>query len=431
VTITTPTYSAHPSPPPPPRVRLGRPFWLVWLATAFSSIGDGVALVAFPLLATQLTDDPLLIVGVLVAERLPALLFSLPAGAVADRVDRKRLLQATDLLRMGVLGLFGVLVVTDRATIGVLLITVFVLGTAQTFFVAASYSVLPLLLRPFQLTRGNGLIYSAESTCAQMLGPAIGGLLFAAAAMLPFLLDSGSFAISALLLTVALPIVRRHPRPGPAVSLLSEMREGIAHFAARRELRWLAAMIAGLAFFQAMVFAPLVLFALRELGLSELAFGVMLSCAAVGDVLGGLTAERADRTFGPERVLPIAGAVAAFGYLVVGVAGNVVVATVALAFESAAVAWGNVSSLALRQRIIPAALLGRVGTVFRFFIYGAVPVGALVGGLLSDVVSLRAPFLAAAAAQALAVVLIGPRLIAALQSSGSAKVSRRGRRAPR
>jgi MFS family permease len=171
-----------------------------------------------------------------------------------------------------------------------------------------------------------------------------------------------------------------------------------------------------------------VLFALDELGLSDAGYGFLLAATAVGNVLGGMWAGRLDRRFGPQVLLPAAGLVAAAGYAVCGAADGWLLAAIALAVEAVAVAVGNVANLALRQRVIPNDLLGRVGNVFRFFIFGAIPLGALAGGFLVQGIGLRAPFAAAAGLQALVVVLLAPRLIRELRhgTGGRAEEHRAG-----
>ena len=164
-------------------------------------------------------------------------------------------------------------------------------------------------------------------------------------------------------------------------------------------LRLVGALVASLAFCQAMVFGPLVLFALHGLGLSDAGYGILLAVAAVGNVLGGMVAGRLDRRFGARILLPASGVVAAAAYAVCG-AGDRAGAGRAppSAPKRVAVAVGNVANLTLRQRIIPNELLGRVGNVVRFFIFGAMPLGALVGGFLVAWFGVRAPFAGAAAA---------------------------------
>jgi MFS family permease len=391
--------------------RLGRGFRLLQTASAISGIGDGLVLVAFPLLATTLTDDPRLVVAVTVAERLPWLLLSLPAGALVDRGDRRRMVVVVEAVRTLVLVAFALTVVADHAVLPALLATVFLIGAGQTVIVNATHAVLPQLVEPPALARANGVLFSTQTATENLIGPALGGVLFAAATALPFVLDGLSFAVAALLFAVALPATARVTARPTSTRLRADMAEGFAYFLHSPLLELLAGLVSSLAFCQAIVFGPLVLFALQGLGLSDAGYGVLLAVAAIGNVVGGTVAGRLDDRFGARVLLPATGLVAAAAYGVCGLATNWVVAGAALALEAVAVAVGNVANLALRQRRIPNELLGRVGGVFRFFIYGAIPLGALLGGFLVDWLGVRAPLAVAAVLQGVLVAVLAPPLV--------------------
>jgi MFS family permease len=385
---------------------------LVQLAAGVSGIGDGLVLAAFPLLATRLTDDPRLVVAVTVAARLPWLLVALPAGALVDRGDRRRIVVTVELARAVVLAAFAVAVVTDHGVLGALLATVFLIGVGQTFIASASHAVLPGLVEPRSLATANGALFATETSTENLIGPALGGLLFAAAASLPFLLDGFSFALAAALMAVALPVAATGTTRRVSRShLRTDIAEGLAYFMRTPVLRLIGALVASLAFCQAIVFGPLVLFALQGLGLSDAGFGILLGVAAIGNVVGGMLAGRLDHRFGARILLPASGVLAAAAYAVCGLATGPAVAAIALGAEAVAVAVGNVASLTLRQRIIPNELLGRVGNVVRVFIFGAMPLGALVGGFLVAWFGVRAPFAAAAALQLVAVAVLAPPLV--------------------
>ena len=397
------------------RAGLGRAFRLVQLSTGMSGVGDGLVLAAFPLLAARLTDDPRLIVAVTVAARLPWLLVSLPAGALVDRLDRRRLVVGVEVGRAGVLGAFAIAVMADRGALGALLATVFLIGVGQTVIVSATHAVLPEIVHTDDLGQANGALAATEAATEDLIGPALGGILFAAAAALPFVIDGISFAVAAALLAVALPATSHAMRTAPASRLRTDIADGFRFFIHEPVLRIVGGLVALLAFCQAMVFGPLVLFALNGLGLSDAGYGLLLAGAALGTVFGGTVASRLDRRFGPGVLLAASGVAAAGAYALCGVASTAVLAGLALAGEGVAVAVGNVTSLTLRQRITPNELLGRVGNVMRFFIFGAIPLGALAGGFLVQWLGVRAPFAGAAVLQLLAVVIMAPTLVRRLR----------------
>jgi MFS family permease len=185
------------------------------------------------------------------------------------------------------------------------------------------------------------------------------------------------------------------------------MAEGVTFFRKSTVLPVLALLTAGLALFQAAVLSPFVLFALRDLHLSKAGYGIFLAVAALGNVAGGLLAPSLRRHFATATILIAAGLVAGFAYLVVAATSSVVVAQAAFVAEAAAVAIGSVVSISFRQRHIPPALMGRVSNVFRSIIWGAIPLGALLGGVLADLRGLRSPFVVAGLAQIALVAVIG------------------------
>ncbi len=393
-----------------PNRGLGRSFWTLWSATLASGLGDGVVLVGFPLLAARLTDNARSISGISIAAALPWLIAGLPAGVLADRLDRRRLMFSIELFRAVTLGVFGLSVALGQQSLPLLYLTVFALGLGQTAFSAASSVELPRLVADERLGQANGYLLSAEMASEQTLGPAIGGLLFSAAVALPFVADGVSFALSAVLIAAAIP--RRTVAAAPDVrsTLRADLREGWRHFLDDDLLVLFAGVIAILAFCQAMVLSTLVLSALRTFGLGSAGYGLLLGCASIGSVIGGIVAGHVDRRCGPALTLSLAALVAGGGYAIIGFTRNGVVAGVGLAIEAIAVTLGNVSSMTLRQRRVPGHLLGRVGNITRWCIFGVVPLGALAGGLLAEGVSLRTPFLLAATVQIVAVAVFARRL---------------------
>jgi MFS family permease len=389
---------------------IGRSFWLLWTAGLSSGLGDGVVLVAFPLLAARLTDNAQLISGVSAAAALPWLIAGLPAGALADRMDRRRLMFSIELFRAMMLTILAISAWAGVRSLLMLYLTVFAIGLGQTAFGAASGAELPRLVADEHLGRANGYLSAAEITSESTVGPAIGGVLFGLAIAAPFALDGLSFAVSAVLIAAAIP---RRPAPTePAVRrpLSADLREGWRHFVADELLVLLATMIALLAFCQALVLSTLVLTALHTFGLGSSGYGLLLGCTAVGSVVGGVVAGRVDQRLGPALTLSLGAAIAGGSYAIVGFTTNWAAAAVGLTLEGVAVMLGNVSSMTLRQRRVPGHLLGRVGNIMRLCIFGVTPLGALAGGALAANVSLAAPFLVAAVVQLVAVAMFAPVL---------------------
>ena len=194
--------------------RLGRSFWQVWSASSLSNLADGLVKVAMPLVAVTLTDSPGLVAGVTLAVTLPWLLFALPVGALADRVDRRLAMVTADVVRAAGVAVLAVPLVlgleSSAAAIWVLYALALLLGTAETVYDTSAQSILPQVVPRDRLPRANGRLLAAELTANEFVGPPLGGLLVAAgvaaafatpaalwaAAVGALLLLRGSFAVS-------------------------------------------------------------------------------------------------------------------------------------------------------------------------------------------------------------------------------------------
>jgi MFS family permease len=358
-----------------------------------SNLGDGVDVVALPLLAASLTDDPLLVALVAFARSGPWLLFALVSGALVDRGDRRRIMWRSDVVRCILLAGLAATVVADRSHIVVLYVVAFGLGTAETLFDNAAQAVLPALVDGHALETANGRMYAAEVVTNQFAGPPLGGLLFAAAMAAPLVLDAASFLAAAALVAS----IRGSYRPnagGRRRRLRAEIAEGVRWLWRHRLLRVLALALGASNMSFMAGEAILVLFARRELGLGAAGFGTLMAAGAAGSLAGGLTASRITAALGRARVLLVAALIIPVVQFGIGLTSSALVVGALLAgFGFAAVTW-NVVTVSLRQAIVPAAVLGRVNSVYRFLGWGSIPVGALLGGVLSRAVDLRAPFLA-------------------------------------
>ncbi len=406
--------------------RLPADFQRLLAAQAVSNVGDGLVLVAMPLLATHYTKEPLLVAGAAVAQGLPWLLFSLPAGVLVDRVDRRRLMVAADAVRAVLMLAFGFLVLTGQGGIVAVYVVAFAMSTAETLYVSAVQSITPQLVGSDDeaLDAANGRLEATSVTGQEFLGPALGGVLFGVAMSSPFLLDSLSFAASAVLL------VRMRGRfravvPGSAPEsgtrrVRGEMAEGFRWVWRQPVLRLLGVTLAALAFLQGSMWGLLALYAREELAVPVQVFGVLWAVAAIGDLVGGLATGRLRRRLGAGRTVQLATLVVGFGYLVMGTSGHVATFTVGLAVVGLAIVTAQVVITSLRQRLTPEHLLGRVSATYRLVTSGMDPLGALAGGVLAHVVGLRAPFLVAGVLQVVLALTVVPLLVRRLAGAGPA-----------
>jgi MFS family permease len=377
------------------RVRLGANYARIWGASTVSNLGDGVTLAALPLLAASLTRSPTRIAAITLARTLPWLLFALVGGALADRLDRRKAMAVVDFLRMGLMVLLAVLVATDTATLLWIGIIAFALGSAETVFDNAAQAILPNVVKREALQTANGRLYAAEVVTNQFAGPPLGAFLFAAAAAAPLWLDAGSFGLAAVLVLSMRGSFRpvREMAAGEArPSIRADIAEGLRWLRRHELLRTLAVVLGVLNLLDSAVVAILVLYSLEVLGLSQQAFGILLTAAGVGALAGSLFAQRLSAWMGPGRLLVVAVLVIGAATLVPAVWTNPIAVGVSMATVAAfAVAW-NVVTVSLRQSIVPDALLGRVNSAYRLLGWGTLPIGALLGGFLAEAYGLRAPF---------------------------------------
>ena len=380
--------------------RLSSSFRRLWAASALSNLADGVFQVALPLLAVTLTRSPGLVAGVVLAQRLPWLVMALPAGALADRLDRRLTMVRVDVLRVIVMGGLAVAVGLDVASMALLYVAALVLGIGETLFDTAAQSILPSLVDRDDLSLANGRLQAVELTTNQFVGPPLGGLLAAAALSSAFAVSSGSYLVAALCLTSIVGTFRPE-RVGPARSMRQDIAEGLRFVWRSPILRTLGVMLGltNLAFTAHQ--SVFVLYAVDPgpMGMSKTGYGLLLATGGLGGLAGSSVAAPLERVLGRARCLVVAvlgfGASMAVPAFTADVAANLA-AMVASAFM--AVVW-NVITVSLRQRITPDHLLGRMNSAYRLLGWGTMPVGAALGGAVAETAGLRPTFLIAALLQ--------------------------------
>lgn len=381
-------------------------------AAGASAIGDGMRFTALPLLSAALLDDAFQVAAVTAATTVPWLLLGLPAGAYADRFERRRLMIIADLLRALTLILTLVLLLCDWLTFWPLMAAAFLLGVGEVLFDCASFALLPSIVPKERLEAANGRLFAIQTVGRDLLGHVLGGVLFTVGRAVPLVIDALSFLLSALLLKGV-----RGPRPEPSTTrarLLTDIREGLVHVLRDPLLRALtvsAGVINAVYLGQIAVFVFLV----RDvLGLPDAAYGALLAAGAAGGVVGSLAASRMTRAIG--RVPALIGNLALMGVAGLAVAATDSVYVVSLAYSAAGFAlmvW-NVVAVTLRQELIPDRLLGRATGVYRLFAWGTMPIGALLFGWLSTAAGPQAAF---AAGGAVTLVMCLPIAFALLRDS--------------
>lgn len=419
--------------------RLGSNYFKLFAASTISNLGDGIALIAYPWLASALTRNPLLIALVLVVQRLPWLLFSLPAGVITDRNDRRTLMVGANLIRT-VLTVFVALVVLNRGdvlpdvdvvadpdaiistNIGLYLLVLaatLLIGTAEVIYDNAAQTFMPAIVHSKQLEKANGRMWSVEMVANTFAGPPLGALLLAVAFSLPFFVDAATFGISAIL--VALIPSAVPSKPGDTADRKpwrAELSEGFRWLWNHELLRPLAITLGLLNGVGMLMISILVLYAQEVLHTSTTEFALLGTGGAIGGIIGGWTASQISSRIGagPSLWLTLLGGAATT--FVIGLTSWWMLAWLMFAISSMVGVLWNVITVSLRQTIIPDHLLGRVNSVYRFFGWGMMPIGSLLGGLVvvtsetlvSREMALRLPWLIGAGLQVLLLVFAAPKL---------------------
>jgi len=372
-------------------------FLKLWSAETISQFGTQVTLLALPIIAaTTLNVTPFEFGMLATVEFLPFILLSLPAGVWVDRLRRRPILIAGDLVRAAALISIPVAFALDSLTIWQLYIVGFVNGCATVFFDVAYQSYLPSLVERDQIVDGNAKLQTSMSG-AQITGPGLAGIIIGAfTAPFAILIDALSFVVSALFMFA----IRRHetaPEPqlndqGERPSMRSEIIQGLRYVGRQRLLRSIAATTGLSNFFSNVVYSILILYLVRELLFTPEVLGLAFSIGAVGFLLGALIANRVASRLGIGPT--IVGSALLFGPSAL----LVVIAPpdIAVPFVAASVFVGglggaiyNINQVSLRQAITPERMQGRMNATMRFIVWGTIPIGATIGGFLGGVIGLH------------------------------------------
>lgn len=389
--------------------RLGSGFRWLLASSWLSNVGDGIAIAAGPLLVASLTGNAFLIASAALLQWLPPLVFGLWAGALSDRVNRKLIVVSADVLRAAVLLMLSLTVLTGTVSIGLVLGTLFALGTAEVFADNTSSTLLPMLVGRDDLALANARLQVGFITVNQLAGPPIGAALFAAGTASPFLAQAVLVALGAILVSrIALPSrVREDSDKGAVRHDIAEGVRWVRHHAAVRTLV-LTIFTFNITFGAA--WSVLVLYATQRLGLGSVGFGLITTVSAAGGLLGTLSYGWIIRRVSLGNIMRVGLIIETLTHLGLAVTTSPWIAMpIFFVFGAHAFIWGT-TSITVRQRAVPAALQGRVGSVNTVGVFGGLVIGSGIGGLLAQQVGLTAPFWFAFAGSGVFVVLIWKQL---------------------
>ena len=395
------------------RLLRGADFRNLWLGQTVSLFGDQVTLIALPLAAVLILDASAAEMGYLTAAALvPHLLFSLPAGAWLERVERRRwLMIASDLTRAGLLASIPVSYAVDALTFAQLYAVAFLTGTLAVVFDISYMTLYVAVTKREDYVDANSLLNGSRAF-SYVAGPSLGGilvqLLSAPAALLA---DAFSFIGSALFLT---RIRAKEPPLEPALGgMWAQVKEGMSFIFRHSILRPSLISVAILNFFNFVFAALFILYATRELDVRSGTLGIVLGAGAVGGLLGAVVAGRLGRRIGIGPSFVLGMVLFPAPLLLVPLAGGSKALVLAMLFtaeflSAVGVMILDINAGAIITAFTPHRLRSRATGALRFVNYGVRPLGALAGGALGSAFGLRPTLWFAAAAGLLGVLWLIP-----------------------
>ena len=369
--------------------KLGPAFNRLFSASVISNLSDGLLAVAAPLLAISLTKDPVLISMLSAFVMLPWLLFAIPIGLIVDRSNKRLLITLTNSIRFITAGLVALAISTDTITIYWLLLATFLIGTCEVATDTAAQSLIPVILEKKNFEKANSRMNIAETVIQNFIGAPLSGFLYATAIVLPFILNSLGFLIAAIFVfMIPAHLISQGSSVETTVlekkSFISEIKFGLNYLWNDRPLRRLVATTTSLGLFYSLSTSTLILFITEILEVQAKYFGVLMAGAGSGGVLGGILTPVLSKKFGRGAVLAVAIFISSITVLFQGLSPNVWVFGVIGFISTFSITNWNILLMSCYQVLIPAELYGRIHGARRTFVWGVMPIGALLGGVIAQ-----------------------------------------------
>lgn len=369
----------------PWRLFRNRNFARLWIGAVASALGTAVGTIVITWIVYDTTHSALVISLLGIVQFLPTVFFGVLAGALIDRLDRRRLMVSCDAARaVGFAGL-ALFVLWFGANTGVLVVVVFAVAVFSTLFRPATNAAIPRILAPGELVDGNGLLQGG-TTIAQFIGSPVGGVvLLALGAAVGLAVNALTFAISGvMILLMVIP-----SRQGPAVpgagtrgSLTSEVGEGLRYLRSQRPLLIITVCAMGANFFLSMWGGFTVVYAVVQLHQGATGFAILVAANTAGFAIGSILPGRIGSDRAPGWwLLPTWGIV---GFFLVGLAwtSSLILAASFTAIAGALLSFGNTTWLSGVQRMVPDRFLGRYFATDEAGSFALIPAGVAVGGFL-------------------------------------------------
>lgn len=373
---------------------LGQPFWRLWAAFTATNLADGLSLVAFPLLAIELTDDARLVSLVTVFRFIPFVVVGLPAGVLLDRFDRRRIAIVAQLGRAATAALVAGMVLAGNASIPLIVGAAFVIGVGEVLTDGGLPALIRALVRRDRLELANSRFSATQTVSNVFVGPPLAALLFEIEAAAPF-------ALSVLLFLVATGLLGRIPGRFRAVAaeatadteataggglrrLVAEISTGLQFVWRHPVLRPMAFTVMAFSFVGQATNAVFVILVTERFGLGSLGFGTLISIRGVTSVAMSLGVARFIGRVGYGMSMRFAVVTFTASSLLFGFATAAVLAVVASLINGLSDPAWNVVTNTVRQRIVPDEVFGRMMTAYLFIAWSMNPVGAFAGGIITD-----------------------------------------------
>ncbi len=392
-------------------------FQKLWSSSAASNVSDGLLKTALPLLATTLTTDPFWISTIAAIVMLPWLLFAIPVGGLVDRINRRQMLALANTVRLSAALLLALAVGFEFISLPLLLLTTFMFGIGEVIYDTTMQSMIPQVLEKDQLEQGNARLQVTSVTLGEFVGAPLSGLLYAISITLPFLFGAIGVVV-AVLLVLTIPLQYSNNLQDHKVvekkNFWADVRFGIRYLYEHKTLLKLVLLTSSIGFFFSASSSTMVLFLTQTLNVPVALFGVLLAMPAVGALLGSMLSHRISKRLGRTTVMAWSMALSSLLVILQGFSPNYIVLAILVTAGTAIITMWNVLLMATYHQIIPTELFGRIHGTRRTLVWGLMPIGSLLGGLIATI-DLRMPFFVGGTF-CLVLALIGFRFIVSLKT---------------
>lgn len=361
-----------------------RDYLLLISGQGVSSIGSQISLIAFPLLIFALTHSAAQ-TGLITAVRsIPYVIFTLPAGAIVDRVDRKRLMIFCDTGRALALGSIPIALALGHLTYLQLYITSLIEGTLFVFFTVANLAALPRIVSREQLATAKGQD-EVIASLASIVGPSLAPILYGIGSAIPFLVDAVSYVVSVISLCFMKAQFQADRTRDNSSHIVGEIREGLVWLWRNPLMRFLAILTFGL-ITPCYGYVILIIVLAQHLHGSSVSLGLIFASGGVGSIVGAFLASPLYKRFGFSKVLIVSAWLWALLWLLYAIAPTLLILGIINALSFTVVPIYMVVQGSYRLSVIPDALQGRVNSVFRLIAFSGQPLGIAMTGLLLQVI---------------------------------------------